>query len=348
MKPRVLRGVLALSALLITLCLCELAMRVFLPGEFVPSVERDEALGWRGRPNLSCVYRHALFDLVFPIEQNDAGFRDRDHTFNKPAGVTRVLCVGDSYTWGWGLDADVTYSRRLEEILADRGLNAEVINTGVPGYNTVQCLLYLHERGFAYAPDVVVYQASVNDFTGNRPCPSGHVWSCPWARLGDDDTIEIGGTPQPPMGFVQRLKYYGARGSRLVYLLKSRRDLRLQMAEQEAIGEIPGDMADAVSRIETDDVRLFAALVRDMRADCAARGARLVVLLDIPLKPTWRASLDELCPDLDILPVFDLMSAREAASDTLAYMPDDGHWTLEGHAWVAQYLAQNMQARTGD
>jgi len=348
MKSRVLRGVLALSALLITLCLCELAMRVFLPGEFVPSVERDALLGWRGRPNLSCIYRHALFNLVFPIEQNDAGFRDRGRTLAKPASTKRVLCVGDSYTWAWGLDAEVAYTRRLEERLAARGLDAEVINAGVPGYNTVQCLLYLRERGFAYDPDVVVYQASVNDFTGNRPCPSGHVWSCPWARLGDDDTVEIGGTPQPPMGFVQRLKYHGARGSRLVYLLKSQRDLRLQMAEQKAIGEIPGDMADAVSRIEADDVRLFAALLRDMRAGCAARGIRFVVLLDIPLTPERRAHLDELCPDTDILPVFDLMSAREVATDTLAYMPNDGHWTLEGHGWVAGYLAAGDWAQPGE
>ncbi len=314
-------------------------MRIFLPGEFVPSVERDELLGWRGRPNLSCVYRHALFNLVFPIEQNDAGFRDRDRSFAKPAGTTRVLCVGDSYTWAWGLDADVAYTRRLETLLTGRGLDAEVINTGVPGYNTVQCLLYLRERGFAYQPDVVVYQASVNDFTANRISAPGFVWSSPWARLDADDAVEIDGTPLAPLSFPQKLKYHGARGSRLLYLLKSRRDFRKQIAEQKAIGEIQGDMADAVSRVETSDVRLFAALVRDMRADCAARGIRFVVLLDIPLTPDRRACLDEVCPKADILPIYDLMSAREAATDTLAYMPHDGHWTLEGHGWVAEYLA---------
>ncbi len=348
MKPRILRTLLALSALVVTLCLCELAMRVFLPGEFVPSVERDTALGWRGRANLSCVYRHALFNLVFPIELNDAGFRDRDRTVAKPAGTTRTLCLGDSYTWGWGLDADVAYPRRLEDLLAARGLRAEVINTGVPGYNTVQCLLYLRERGFAYEPDVVVYQASVNDFNANAPSGPGFVWSYPGATLDADDGIAISGTPLAPMGFWPWLKYHGARNSRLVYLLKSRRDLRLQMAEQKAIGEIPGDMADAVSRVEPAHVRLFAALMRDMQADCDARGARLVVLLDIPLTPERRAPFAELCPDTEILPVYDLLTAREAATDTLAYMPHDGHWTLEGHGWVAEYLAEGEWAQPAE
>lgn len=163
MKPRILRTLLALSALVVTLCLCELAMRVFLPGEFVPSVERDTALGWRGRANLSCVYRHALFNLVFPIELNDAGFRDRDRTVAKPAGTTRTLCLGDSYTWGWGLDADVAYPRRLEDLLAARGLRAEVINTGVPGYNTYMKVESLRARSVAFGPDVVIMQHTIND-----------------------------------------------------------------------------------------------------------------------------------------------------------------------------------------
>lgn len=332
---------LTLGALAVTLCLGELALRAFAPGEFIPSVERDPILGWRGRPNLSCTYRRSFLALVLPVVQNAGGFRDRDHEVAKPKEVTRVLCIGDSITWGWAIKEDSIYTRVLEDILEDREARVEVINAGVLGYNTVQSLLYLKTRGFAYEPSVVVYQASNNDIGGNLPHVPGDVWLYPNAQLGEDGGVTIAGTPLPDLTVVGWLKYHAARHSRLFYLLKSRRDSFRQARARRAaaVGR------SGARRLEEDAVdapfRLFAALVREMHDECEARGAEFVALLDFPLTPGRQECLRATCGDVEVLSVDRYLSAREKASGSPAFIPADGHWTENGHRWVAECLADS-------
>jgi hypothetical protein len=330
------RFALAVSSLVIVLLLCELGLRVFMPGEFIPCVERDQILGWRGRPDLSCIYRHDYFGLAFPLATNSRGFRDREHAPTAPQGVTRVLFVGDSFTWGWGVGEDTVYTRLFENRLAARGASVEAINAGVPGYNTVQSLLYLKEHGFDYAPDVVVYQAMGNDLPDNRYCAPGFVWLYPYARLREDGGVTVEGTPLPDLTLLQNLKYHGARHSRLLYLVKSRIDCRRKAKEMAAHARYSLNPA---LEAEAAAFSLFAALVREMHAQCAAHGARLVVLLEMPLTDGELAHLAETCPGADLLPVTALLKDHEASSGTTVYRPADGHWTQAGHDRVATYLA---------
>lgn len=336
---------LTLGALAVTLCLAELALRAFAPGEFIPSVERDPILGWRGRPNLSCVYRHSSFALMLPIAQNAGGFRDRDHEIAKPKGVMRVLCLGDSFTWGWGLKEDSIYTHVLEGILKERGARVEVLNAGVQGYNTVQSLLYFKTWGFAYSPDVVVYQASDNDIAGNLPCAPGGVWLYPFAQLREDGGVMIVGTPLPDLTVAGWLKYHAARHSRLFYLLKSRGDSLREARARRAAAVSPSGARGLDDDAIDAPFRLFAALVREMHDECEARGARFVALLDFPLTPHQQECLRRTCGDVEVLSVDRYLSAHEKASGAPAFIPADGHWTESGHRWVAECLADSALGR---
>lgn len=98
-----------------------------------------------------------------PVVLNAQGLRDHDFDVPKPAGTERILVLGDSFTWGVGLDIEETIPKRLESLLAEAGRDVEVVNASEPGHNTVQELLRLEELGPLYEPDLVVLVYNLND-----------------------------------------------------------------------------------------------------------------------------------------------------------------------------------------
>lgn len=105
--------------------------------------------------------------LNVPIRINEQGFRDGEHAPDKPADVVRILGLGDSFVFGWGVPEDRTFLRRLERLLADRtGRRIETINTGVPGWGLNQYYIYLTSMERRLAPDLIVLAYFVDDLNG--------------------------------------------------------------------------------------------------------------------------------------------------------------------------------------
>lgn len=136
----------------------------------VKTVTPDRDLPFVHRPHVSARIMGA------DVMTNDKGMRDNRHFPQYPDGnTTRVLMLGDSVTFGFGVPSDATTSSRLEEKLA-RGIPGrafEVINAGVGNYNTqmeVEAYLKLSEE---IHPDVVILNFFVNDAEATpRPKPS--------------------------------------------------------------------------------------------------------------------------------------------------------------------------------
>jgi hypothetical protein len=76
----------------------------------------------------------------------------REHALAKPDGVVRIVCVGDSYTWGDEVGDDETFEAQLEAL--DPAL--ECINLGVAAYGTDQALLRWRRDGARLDPDLLV------------------------------------------------------------------------------------------------------------------------------------------------------------------------------------------------
>jgi len=91
---------------------------------------------------------------------NRYGFRGPEITPAKIPGVTRIMCLGDSCTFG-NLE-EASYPRVLERELQKSGRNAEVINAGVEGYNTVNLLLAL-PYDLSFKPDLATLYIGWND-----------------------------------------------------------------------------------------------------------------------------------------------------------------------------------------
>src|SRR5262245_41844844 len=54
------------------------------------------------------------------VENNRFGFRERDFVTPKPAGVFRIMVLGDSLTWGAGLAPEERYTNLLEKSLSEK------------------------------------------------------------------------------------------------------------------------------------------------------------------------------------------------------------------------------------
>jgi len=93
-------------------------------------------------------------------------FRGKHPTPAKPPGTLRIVCMGDSCTFGHGIDEDdATYPVQLEEILRRRLPLVEVINAGMVGSTVPHGYDCLRFRILSYQPDVIVAAYGWNDHT---------------------------------------------------------------------------------------------------------------------------------------------------------------------------------------
>jgi lysophospholipase L1-like esterase len=112
-------------------------------------------------PNADRVYQ---LPVGQPPLTNSAGLHDHEYPVDKPAGTFRIVVLGDSVAYGYRVDLDQSLTKRLEQKVNATGpTRAEVLNFGVPGYNTTQELAYLRDTGLDYGPDLVLLIYVLND-----------------------------------------------------------------------------------------------------------------------------------------------------------------------------------------
>jgi lysophospholipase L1-like esterase len=131
----------------------------------VKRVADDPRVGHEHRP-------HAQSYLMgVPVRTNAWGDRNHEIPIAKAPGVFRILMLGDSLMFGWGVAEEDIVSRRLETLLTARypGRRIEVINTGVGNYNTDMAVGAYLARTSKFDPDLVVLNYFINDA---EPTPS--------------------------------------------------------------------------------------------------------------------------------------------------------------------------------
>lgn len=89
---------------------------------------------------------------------NSHGLRDVERPWDKPAGLKRIVVLGDSFTFGMKVEAEASYPKALEKMLNEKGdrRRYDVINAGVVAYSLCQERKWLELRGWRYEPDLVV------------------------------------------------------------------------------------------------------------------------------------------------------------------------------------------------
>jgi lysophospholipase L1-like esterase len=149
------------------LVVCEFAVRIFAPQALTSDVIMgDPDVDYRLRPNARGHMSSPEYSADIRI--NSLGFRGAEISPVKRPGMTRVLFLGDSFTFGHGLSENETLpylvGRDLEHNYPGK---FEVINGGVYGYSTADELNFLKKFGVPLQPDVVVTLLMTNDFDDN-------------------------------------------------------------------------------------------------------------------------------------------------------------------------------------
>jgi len=106
------------------------------------------------KPNSKARYQTVEFDYVVDI--NSLGLRDREIHIKKGAKY-RILCFGDSWTFGWGVNIENSWPKKLEQYLLANGFeNIEIINCGQGGQYTSTYRKYMEKAVPLLKPDLVL------------------------------------------------------------------------------------------------------------------------------------------------------------------------------------------------
>ncbi len=140
----------------------------FTMEELDPITPQLEAARIEPHPYLAYANRpgYAFEGKKHRISHNSLGFRGPETTWEKPAGVFRIACLGGSSTYGHGPSSnETTWPARLQELLnAKLGAGrVEVINGGCQGYSSFESLTNLSIRMVDFRPDLVLVYHGIND-----------------------------------------------------------------------------------------------------------------------------------------------------------------------------------------
>ncbi len=123
---------------------------------------KDHDLFWRFRPN-QIIKSDFFVEGEYHI--NNHGLRGPDFSREKTPGVYRIVCLGNSCTFGWRVGEQQVYARQLADMLkrSDPARKYEIINAGVTGYTSLQGLRFLRRDVLNWQPDLLVVSYGWND-----------------------------------------------------------------------------------------------------------------------------------------------------------------------------------------
>lgn len=350
-------------SVLIGLLLAEFAVRLVRPQPVMVVsrglYEADPPRRYRLKPGFEgSLTNRAEFNTRVSI--NQAGLRGPEIGPKAP-GALRILALGDSFTFGVGAQAGETYPAQLQQILRSRGVRAEVLNAGAPGFGVPDAVAWFQRWGWPLEPDVLLLAVFVgNDLQDATP-------GGPKVMVADGVLVVQGEKPRS----LSRWLYYH---SHLYVLLKTsalggpvRRMLGLpQPLETRQLRE----ELDLYEKGKTSKVAreggaaMDKAVVSLVRSAGGARVVAVIIPSLIQVDPArWQASLERfgLDPkkyDSDQptrlfrqifarhgVPVVDLTGpfAQAVRKGQKIYYPIDQHLTPAGYRRMAEVVAGTLQ-----
>ncbi|HYN83961.1 MAG TPA: SGNH/GDSL hydrolase family protein [Pyrinomonadaceae bacterium] len=343
------------------------------------------------------------------VRVNSAGLRDREHAREKPPDTLRVAVVGDSYAEALQVEQHEAFWSVAEKLLRDcpalAGREVEFINFGVSGYGTAQELITLREHVWPYAPDIVLLAFTTNNDVTDNSRALKRASEVPYfvlrdGRLAADDSFRETSAFRLRSSALNRAGKWVRDNSRVIQLghqahgaikalIAARRAPAPKPAPDAATRAHATDGADAapapeevgidnlIYREPADAVwqeawAVTEELVKTMRAETEARGARFVVVtlsnaVQVVPDPSLReqfvrrvGATDIFYPDQRVKALGEREGFRvlNLAPRLQAYADEhrvflhgfgesvgrNGHWNADGHRVAGRLVAEELCA----
>jgi hypothetical protein len=300
----------------------------------------DSLVGWVGLRNLSIPNN---FDVGLSLTTNADGMRiHRPTTPALAPGERRLICSGDSFTFGEGVADRDTFCADLEQELP----GFRTLNMAQRGFGIDQAYLWYKRDGARYPHQVQVFAFIWHDFE-RMTMRSFFGYAKPILRL-DHDTLAVDNVPVPRWRGASRWLLAGPvlEDSRLLQTIKRR------VTNTEAMQQ---------RRAEDQVWPIATTVFRDLERLNHERGSQLALvylptLLDLPEGAPLDVRREKLAkfsresgiPLIDLTP-----EMRALPPDSLAWMfitpgqlkvdGSSGHYTAVGHRWVAARIADHLR-----
>jgi hypothetical protein len=228
----------------------------------------DDIYGWSLRPGAQSVSKTTGRPVHYDI--NSLGRRGPEIPYDKPAYLFRILFLGDSHTFGFG----VPESQQFPTLLAGYFPAVQAVNLGVSGYGLDQELLVLTREGFKYHPNLVIaYVPHYADLRHLRDMAWG--MGKPTYRL-ENDTLVLTNCPVTNNAWYRTAALDSDRFlSHWSRAYEMARDtvFHFVVSREKLVGAAPP------SRAVLDEAqRMGEAIIDEMAAQCASHKARFLLV----------------------------------------------------------------------
>lgn len=318
-------------------------------------IQREPVRGWRVSPGWSGSHQHHDFSVKYSVDS--AGFR-RDPTFQSGAS-NWVAVVGDSFTFGLGVNDSETFVSRLNGLTG-----GQFVNFGVPGYSTDQEVLLSESEVLPRRPSellLVVYLG--NDLLDNlRFVPLQVSAPKPRFLVTNQELVLLpapapGTSPNPP----DPNPAYALIGPGSQYAWRQKLEERSSLAGllSRMIGA--PDLSSEFEVKFQPALELFTRLLQRLKSAGVKNQVpvRLVLLGSGALvhqpksvSGQYQVFLQQKIHQIaqaEGIPVIDLAESmrqkrQQGSFRELWFHPNEGHLTPAGHAVVAELLAEALNA----
>lgn len=376
---------LFIGSILILCLITEGILRfVYHPENIGTVIQFDPQLGWSLKPGayLRSVDNKRGFD--YRIRVNSRGMREREFSPIKKSAAKRILLVGDSITFGTGVEAERRFSNFMNRAL---GEDIEVLNGGVCGWGTDQELIYYESFVRDLNPDIVILSMTMANDVINNMLDHLFLESAPKPKFvleGDSLKLANPMLSAPIIPFSRRIRNFLKHHSRLLVFVKRRID---KLKYNIAMKDDPECMPSGFERAGLDRAyshwsvyeksygtclndawRVTEALLEQFAALCRRDDAELIIFafpLKIEIDKMWRRDLmnhydidparfdfrkpyrrlSEFCRLHDIELLYPVDEFNAAAKMRHLYFENDSHPNQFGHAAAAQAILEKLRER---
>lgn len=311
----------------------------------------DSRLGWKLAPGWQGRHVHHDFDVSYRV--NSLGFRGDDLDFARP---NSIMFLGDSFTFGLGVDDDEVFTELLNQSSEQIYLNA-----GVPGYSNDQQLLLL-EKLTDYRPKELIWVVYLgNDLLDNgKPFPLQAAHGKPYYALEPSGRLVLENVPVPLEPKPSAFRKMSVRSEILAGHQPYQRwqvwveDFEIGRIINQWVGIDSGALREHLLASTQEQVDLFMAIIREGKSMLEDEGVDLQVVLlpgqgitrEGSIPRTYQKTLSSVLTEkldsegVKVVDVGRWLNSEENPESL--FHPNEGHFNREGHRWLADVLSTSV------